>query len=467
MKTAKQTAWSALRPLAEPHIVFLLLGAFFGLILVFTTPPALVGDEPNHFFRAYQISDGVIVGLKNENARGGWIPKTVLETNRKLVGDIEMNHDVKFDTNLIREVGAIPLNEEDKIFVPFHNTVVYAPVPYIPQVLGILIGKLFGASALALIYFARIFNLIFFLALSYLAIKKTPVFKWVFCFLWLTPTTMFQAASASIDALTFGVCFLVIAHFLRYALDEDSKIGKAEIAKLFVMCFVAALCKQAYVFLPLLFLTIPRRKFGSTKIYLLIFFVLAGVCFAGVGAWSAVVKPLFMPYRGDVEINPDAQLNIIFNNPFKFLYVIIASYINYSGYYFVTFFGQLTWLDLFVPRWLTIYLFVIVTVFALLDKKSDVNLSRLSKLIFTAIIVFTGIVIATLLYLTWSPIGGERVSGIQGRYFIPIAPLFFLLFYNQRLRLKSFERFAAPIVYLTVTFSLVITLWSIIMRYYV
>lgn len=466
MTAVKDAARRLLSALALPQNAFLLIGSIFGLLMVFITPPALVGDEPNHFFRAYQISDGVIMGVKHEGASGGWLPRSVLVANRRLVGEIEMNHHIKFDTNLIWELRQIPLDVEDKVFVPFHNTVVYAPVPYLPQVLGIWIGKAFGASAVGLIYFARIINLIFFLALSYFAIKKTPIFKWVFCFLWLTPTTIFQAASASVDAFTFGICFVVIAHFLFYAFDEKSEVGKLEIFKIFVFCFLAALCKQAYVFLPLLFLTIPRRKFKSNIVYFAIFFALLAVCLASVGAWAALVKPIFMPYRGDIEINPDAQLKFIFEYPFAFLKIIVTSYINFSPYYFLTFFGQLTWLDLFVPRWLTIYLFTVVMGISLLDKTFGVKVSKLNKAIFLVIIILTMLVIATLLYMSWSPIGGDRIAGIQGRYFIPVAPLFFLLFYNHKLKWRVFESYAAIIIFLTVTFSLIITLNSIILRYY-
>jgi uncharacterized membrane protein len=467
MTAVKDAARRFSRLLAAPQNAFLFLGSFFGLLMVFITPPALVGDEPNHFFRAYQISDGVIMGIKHEGLSGGWIPKSVFVANRKLVGEIEMNHHIKFDTNLIWELRQVPLDEEDKVFVPFHNTVVYAPVPYIPQVLGILVGKAFGASAIGLIYFARIFNLIFFLALSYFAIKKTPVFKWVFCFLWLTPTTVFQAASASVDAFTFGICFLVIAHFLFYAFDEESKIGKWEIGQIFLFCFLAALCKQAYVFLPLLFLIIPRRKFKSSAVYFAAFFALVVVCLASVGAWTQLVKPIYMPYRGDIEINPDAQLAFILEHPFYFLKIIVTSYVTFSPYYFLTFFGQLTWLDLFVPRWLTIYLFVILMGIVLLDKNPTVNISKLNKAIFSLIVVLTALVIAALLYLSWSPIGGDRIAGIQGRYFIPVAPLFFLLFYNHKFRWEFFDKRAHIIVFLTVTFSLIITLGSIISRYYI
>ena len=464
--TSVKEVRSVVKPLRQPHNAFLLLGTFFGFTMLFLTPPALVGDEPNHFFRAYQISEGTILGVRHEGNNGWWLPESVLQTNRLLVGHIEMNHQIKFDTALIWELRQLPLNPEQKVFVPFHNTVIYSPVPYIPQVTGIMIGKVFGASALTLIYAARIVNLIFFLALAYLSIRITPVHKWTFAFLWLTPTTMFQAASASADAFTFGICFLAIGSFLYYGFDTDARSGKLQIAALFVICLLAVLSKQAYVLLPFLFLIIPASKFRSKWHYHGVFAALITICFAAVGAWSAIVKPLFLPYRVDVFIDPDQQLDFILSDPLNFLYVAVKSYIKLSKYYFITFFGGLTWLDLFVPQWLTVYLFIIVLTIALLDKNTSIRISNLNKALFFLIVTGTAVLVTALLYMTWSPVGADRVAGIQGRYFIPVAPLFFLLFYNRKLNWNFFRNYVSLFVYFAAAFSLCVTLYTIFRRYY-
>lgn len=444
-----------------------LLAAVFGLLFVFTTPPALVGDEPNHFFRAYQISEGQIFGERRENLSGGWLPKSVLDTNRKLVGNIEMNHDVKFDGNLISELRQLSLDKEDRVFERFPNTVVYTPIPYAPQVLGILAGKVFNASPLSMIYLARIFNLFFFIALAFAAIRKTPVHKWVFCLLCLTPTNVFQVASASVDAFTFGICFLAVAYFLFYAVGENAEVKNADLAKLFVLSLLAVLSKNAYIFLPLLFLLISYRKIGTLKKYLFTFASLLIVCIGSVAAWTRLVKPIFLPYRIDIPINADEQMRLIIAHPFLFARLAAMDYINKYDYYFVSFFGQLTWLDLYVPTYLTIFVFAVLMTVSLADKNAGVSVSKLNKALFASIIVATMLLISALLYITWSPVDGVDIEGIQGRYFIPVAPLFFLLFYNRKLEWLKFEKYAYLIVYSTVIVSLAITLQTIIKRYYV
>jgi uncharacterized membrane protein len=456
-----------LESIRKPQNVFLLLELFFGLLFVFVTPPALVGDEPNHFFRAYQISEGHIIGERRDNLSGGWLPESVLSTNRKLTGNIEMNPDVKFDVNLISELLYLPLEPEKQLFERFPNTVVYAPVAYLPQVLGILTGKLFAASPLVMIYLARIANLLFFMALAFAAIRTTPVHKWVFCLLCLTPTAVFQVASASVDAFTYGICFLTIAVFLSHGVNEDGRLGSVDLFKIFALCLLAVLSKQAYIFLPLLFLLIPRRKVGSTSRYLLIFSSLFAVCLIAEAVWSSLVKAIYLPYRNDMPINPEQQVAFIINNPLNFIGMAAQNYILYFGYYFKTFFGQLTWFDLYVPTYLTVFTCLVIVIAALLDKDSKKTVSKLNKFIFLSIIAGTAFLISALLYMTWSPIGGDSIEGIQGRYFIPVAPLIFLLFYQHRLEWKHFTRFAPVIVAVTVIFSLIITLWTVYHRYYV
>jgi uncharacterized membrane protein len=190
MNTEKDST-GILYSMSKPENVFLHLATLFGLLFMIVTPAALVGDEPNHFFRAYQISQGEIIGERRGDLSGGVLPVNLFYTKQKLVGNIEMNQDVKFDTNILSELLYMPLNESDTDFVAFPNTVVYTPIPYTPQVIGILIGKTLMHRHCAYLSCANLQYTVFpWLCLR--AIKITPVHKWVFCLLCLTPTFVFQ-----------------------------------------------------------------------------------------------------------------------------------------------------------------------------------------------------------------------------------------------------------------------------------
>ena len=63
----------------KPHQFFVVTGVFFGLAMIFITPPFQVPDEINHWYRAYQISTGQLLAEMQDNRLGGHLPNGVIE----------------------------------------------------------------------------------------------------------------------------------------------------------------------------------------------------------------------------------------------------------------------------------------------------------------------------------------------------------------------------------------------------
>jgi len=80
----------------------------------------------------------------------------------------------------------------------------YGPVGYLPQAVGIGLGRLLGASPLTCFYLARLGNLLAAVALLFFAIRLAPFGKQLFMLVGLLPMTMFELASLSCDALTIS-----------------------------------------------------------------------------------------------------------------------------------------------------------------------------------------------------------------------------------------------------------------------
>jgi uncharacterized membrane protein len=201
--------------------------------------------------------------------------------------------------------------------------------------------------------------------------------------------------------------------------------------------------------------------------YTATFLALLFVCIAAEFAWAYALKPIYLPYRIDMPINPETQASFIINQPLTFVKMVIYNYFNFRGYYIRTFFGQLTWLDLYVPAYLIVFYCILTIITATLDKNLEISVSKFNKLIFSVIIIGTAFLIGALLYMTWSQIQGDTIEGIQGRYFIPIAPLIFLLCYNKKLQWKNFNRYVPLIVFIAVVFSMIVTLNTVFNRYYI
>src|SRR5688572_16855414 len=116
--------------------------------------------------------------------------------------------------------------DSDLQFAGFSNTAVYPPVPYIPQVAGIWVGRVFGLSTLVTAYLVRLLNLVAAVALGYLALKELRFSGRMFLFAFLLismPMTVSLFASANPDAVTIGLAFLVFGLVMRLRQEFEQK----------------------------------------------------------------------------------------------------------------------------------------------------------------------------------------------------------------------------------------------------
>src|SRR4051794_7427052 len=136
-------------------VAVLLFGATFAIV----TPPFQVADESGHFYRAYRVSEGRLDLLQTPGRKEAPLPVNVRGTV-KLFGDLAFHAERRTSARAILEAFRIPLAPERREPVSFPSTLQYTFVPYLPQALGIAAGRLFGAPALALLYLARLANLL-------------------------------------------------------------------------------------------------------------------------------------------------------------------------------------------------------------------------------------------------------------------------------------------------------------------
>jgi Predicted membrane protein (DUF2142) len=203
----------------KPEIVFLYIASVFGFSLLVTVPPFQAPDEPHHFFRAYQVSEGVMIG---KHFRVEYLPSSLKYawevTNRGIAGHL----DRRIAARNILSAFQIPLDPDHRSFVASFAAP-YSPHFYFPQALGLVLGRKLGLGPLALLYLGRLCTLVFCIWIFYLSIKKTPILKWVFCLLAATPINISVAASCSQDAVINGLAFLFTSSILDLALSPEKE----------------------------------------------------------------------------------------------------------------------------------------------------------------------------------------------------------------------------------------------------
>jgi len=434
-----------------PEKIYVVLALVFGLLLVFITPPLQVPDEDQHIYRSYQLAEFNIFQFDPT------VPASLVKLSDTF-GRMNFNTFEKTSIDEILSQKKVELNPQNRLqpVVPRYIS------PYLPQALGMFIGKTLELSPVILLYMGRVFNLLFSVLLIYFAIRTAPFFKWIFFLLGLMPMTLYLCASLSKDGMVISLAFLLIALFFRFAYDQQKKISTKDLVILFAVSFLVATTRSIYTILIGMFLLIPVYRIGSLKKYTIIFMSLIITVF--LATQIGALKPLFQPKAAtstqptiNLPLSTDAlstptpnekfkgsdpppvpeginfieQKRFIMNNPIQYLGILFNSvFISKRAFYLDSFIGILGWLNKPLPKWhINIYLWILL-ITALLYSNKEIKIGLTNKLIILAMFTTGVILIETGLYLIWTPVGQNYIEGVQGRYFIPYAPLFFLLLYN-------------------------------------
>ncbi len=446
----------------SPQNVLIVIGLIYGVCFLIITPPFQVPDEQTHFYKALYLSEGNIIPEKLGNESGVYVPESAQTTVNKF-NFLIFHPENKLKPDYISHLLYLPLNSNNKTFVSFSTVAIisYPPTPYLASGLGIALGQIFNLSPLLLMYIGRLMNLLVFILVIYLAIKITPIHKWVFLALALMPMAIFQGSSLSADGLTIALSFLVIAVFFKHAFDNKNIINNIDIYIIFLLILILALTKQPYFLLLLLFLLVPVRKFSSRNKMVLIFCLLFLSTILVGGTWNLLMGGFYVTHP---NVSIQGQLSFILSHPLQFILALINTFIyGDKMFYLSTFVGNLGFADTPLPGWLIYSYMLFLVLISILDKNS-ITITKKQKLISLMTLFLIFIATCGLLYLSWTPVGKNSILGISSRYFIPIAPLFFFLFYNQKIKIRN--KFNLVFVFF-VLFSLSVALIMLIKRFYI
>jgi len=410
--------------------IFAGLALPFSVLFAFITPPTQVPDEGSHFYRSYQISE-----FHFSHADGS-VPVSLV----KLDTSFSDLHAAAANKTTLAEIRS---HMKERL-EPQNRTQVSAPgytLPYIPQAMGILFGRLVTSSPLILMYFARLFNLLAAVVIIFFAIRITPSFKWLFMILALMPKTIFLFGSLSYDTLTISISFFTIAIFLYYVYECKRNLQIKDLALMAFLILLLLFCKPPYFLIALLFFFIPPKKFGKLYKYIMISI---GVVALGLFIYKGipVMTTLFQGHSSAAAVTsspesifrPDVQMNLIKSDIPAYCTLMLNSAFNLNrSYVLESFVGFLGWIDIELPKTLTysFLLFILFSALVMAEGEIKIGFAKKSLLFFILVMSFLAIETAMFLYAT-SP-GINTIHGVQGRYLIPLAPLFFMLFYNRSL----------------------------------
>ncbi len=451
----------------NPGRFFVIVAIIFGLLFIMLTPPFEAPDEPVHFFRSYQVSTFNLSVDKVGNTYGGVLPKSLQDTVA-LTWDkpgLAFRPNIKYSLGYTKQALYIKTTPEKHVY-DFSTTGPYSPVSYTPQALGVGLARLLKLPPILMMYSGRVFNLLAWVAMFYLAIRLMPRKKWALVFLGVLPMALFQAASLSADVMAIGLLAITLAWILKLKDSKRKILADRELVTILITLTLLTLSKQImFLFLGLIFL-LPGRLFKSRRHEILLkscFVILPLIIF---GLWMLHVKGI--PLSTSVgSINPVGQEKFIIKNPHSFINVLWNTYF-YSWGDGITrsFIGNFGWVDtplseaLVTIGYISLFLLIVAN-----DAKQGTWLNRKSKFIILTLITGYFAAVSAALYVYFTPVGFKIVVGLVGRYYIPIAILLIPLVYGSWLTMTkmAYRRIAV----LSPLFLLICSIITIFVRYYV
>lgn len=454
-----------------PQRFFLLTALTFGLLVIFITPPLQVPDEINHFYRAWQLSEGQFLPVKNDARVGGFIPKSVdsLTVFFKKIR-FENHPNISADDILLKF--KIPLNEKEKKFIDFPNTAMYNIVSYLPQTATIYICRKINLPPLYTYYISRVFTLFCWLTIIYLSISLIPQYKWLFVVLALLPMSIYIVGSNSADVVSNAAAFL----FLSFVFHVIVKVKKLPVSYWFIFpfcAFIVASAKLVYAPMLLLVFIIPKDAFPNFKIKLLFASGIMLVTLLTLIFWSHISSEVYTPYevynhqyRNNLDLvngsNMHHQIAYLKNNPFNIIDVFLKSFIWNAQSFSQSYIGRLGWFNIYLPVWFIIVSYTSI-ILSLLDHRNTYAFSKQQMLCIFLCIIATLMLIIFSQYLTWEKVASQRAYFLQGRYFTPVFPLLFIFiasFFKTRINLGN-----VPFIVTSIA-SCLITILTIYFWYY-
>jgi uncharacterized membrane protein len=400
----------------KPEVVFVILALMAGLCMVFVNAPFETPDEASHFWRAYHVYEGNLISSRQGDCVGGWIPKSVATAHLPFENLVQ-HPENRVEKNAINKGLQEPFDDQDRVFVSMGFAALYAPVVYIPQVIGIVVGRLLGLSAFGMMYAGRVVNVLCWITVVYTAIRITPVFKWVFLLVALLPMSLYLAASLSADVSQNSISLLLFALVLR-ALWQKQTLSWTHMLAITLLCVFLAFAKQTYFPLTVLVLLIPADRFSGLRNKLLFCVTAIGLSLLACLLWSIAIKELYTPLHG---ANAPEQLSLLMADPWGFVKILIDSIQGHWRGYVTTFVGILGFLDTPLPNWIYFSYPLVLIGTALFDRGCGEPMDKKQRLWVIAVCMGVFLLVQLSMYLTWTKPGEQIIEGVQGRYFLPIA----------------------------------------------
>ena len=457
-----------------PEWVFLSIAIPVGLVLCILVPPMTGAswDDQIHFKNALNLSYVTSPEITNEEQRMSEMAiRFALGEEEDINLDLWPVAERRAFEGKIDEAQQMDIEEGQVIKRYYPDQLLsFTSLGYLPSAIGLWTGRLLHLPFSVTLILGRVANLIAYCAICFCAIRISPVKKVLFVVIALIPESIFLASNYSYDPWLTGMILLGIAILFREMWGSDKLLDFSQIAMAALVLFLGLGVKAVYFPIIGLFFLMPPSKFsdGAQRRRYYLFVVLFGLfvlaSFALPFLFNVGNGAEVGDLRGGSEVSSSEQLKFIleyagillgffvstfFNPSYSSGYLLSFSYLSDSSPVSIPFLSFGSPLVNLVP-----VLFLIgIALFDNEDGDAWRHAGKGSTAWAAVIYLGTYILVATALYISFTPVGYETVNGCQLRYQLPIlAPMLaVLLNYGKPLGFKDGTK---KVIYLVSLFCL-------------
>lgn len=415
---------------------------FTGILFLMIVPPMASADENNHIYKCYDFSSCLMGKEMPDDKYSHWLRKCDAET--------ELDRNISAKNYLYVKDTFFEKPNDTEMVLTHISDLTYdndAIIYYFPAVIGITIGRLCNLSTAAVYTLGRIFMLMAYVFLTYIALKKIPAFKTGIALVMMMPSTMARVASVSQDGMLLAYMFVFMAYVVYYIRNREIiKIKDAVIMAVTGVLMTVGKGGAYIPFLLLLFL-IPKENFGKRIKYGVVVGASIALSFGAYCLWNLSLFTDIAGSAGGAENSlawteeEGYTIKHILTNPVRSLKVFVNSFITFSGTRYSELIGSgYGWLQIYTSEvWVVMYTIILAfTTFTTASAEDEEYcFDKKQKIMSSIICICSSLFVIVSMWIFWTPLSSDNVLGVQGRYFIPIAALLLMVFKNRFIQVKT------------------------------
>lgn len=334
---------------------------------------------------------------------------------------------------------------------------------YLGQAVVLKLCKGLGLPFALMIRLGRLGNLLVYAAVMYFAIKKTPVGKAVLAVVGLLPTSIFLACTYSYDGAVTAWIALSMACLLREILTPKEKISWKSYGVILVSFVLGCGAKAVYAPMILIGLLLPKSKFRDKRQMIA---MRLGFALVLLGLMASFVIPVLVAPKETGDIRGGAtsevgQMSYVLGHPFAYAAILIKNIFHQLPDFVLgeDVFSVMGHLAAGGFTWLSGAL-AVYTVATDTKTTAPERLSMRQKAWIFLMLAAAVALVWTSMYISYTLPGNLVIAGVQGRYYLPVLFLFYMLF-NSRAIIARVENMWYYTGVLGVSgFVLLATMWQ-------